>query len=137
MSIHYIHSEGFSYIMTYASGYLALFEILDYLDKMIIDNIDSLPHVEIVDCSDVEDFNFGFGDVHVLICKLEERHKNQNFKGSIFISGKAQVTGMLNFVRFMAEKRQIHITIVDSMETALKEALPLFLELMQENRCSL
>ncbi len=122
MAIKYEFNPEQHYVLTKAIGHIELTDILDYIDKLISDPLLNKPYVEIVDFSEINDFNFGYYESKWLIDKLKHLESLNNYQGTILIADRAFTHGMTNMFKVIGDGKAINIKIVSNLEDAFSEA---------------
>jgi hypothetical protein len=121
MAIKYEFNPEQHYVLTKAIGHIELTDILDYIDKLISDPLLNKPYVEIVDFSEINDFNFGYYESSWLIDKLKHLESLNNYEGTILIADRAFTPGMTNMFQVVGDSKAINIKIVSNLEDAYSE----------------
>lgn len=119
MPVVYTYIPKKSYVITQASGDVELFEITDYLKKLINDDVFDTGYIEIVDFSETHDFNFALYENANVIHSLHRLNETRYYCGTIFIAERAFMQD-INIFRVLDEDRKIAVSIVPTMDRALE-----------------
>ena len=121
MSIEYRFHGSEHCLMCTASGEIHLDEILDYVDRVIDDQSVVGEFFEIVDFTQVKDFDFGYYSSRELMAKLAQLSERKGYLGSCLVSEKEDlVRGMTNIFRVMGESTGVEVLVFDSIASARK-----------------
>jgi len=120
MSISYEYHTSNSYIHTKVTDEITLQEVLSYVDTILEDTRIDKPFYELVDFTDIKNFDFGYYQSDQLYNKLALLKKHKKHLGTCFVASKNLTKGMSNMFKVVGEDKGMHIQIFSNMDEALK-----------------
>ena len=120
MGIEYRFHGSEHCLMCTVFGEIRLDEVLDYLDRVINDQFVVGEFFEIVDFSQVKDFDFGYYQSIELMAKLAQLSEQKSYLGSLLVADRDLVRGMTNIFRVVGESAEVNVLVFDSVARARK-----------------
>ena len=117
--LEYTYYPDTSCIITKITGYVKLDEVYSYIDRVIEDDKIDKPFYEIVDFSNIENFDFGYYESNNFITKLKDMKDQKGCKGSILIADNDLTQGMSNMFQSIGECKGVKVYIVHSLDEAM------------------
>jgi len=119
MSINYEYHVNNGYIHTKVTDVITLKEVLSYFDTIIEDARIDKPFYELVDFSEINNFDFGYYQTDQLYNKLAQLKEHKNLLGQCFVASKDLAKGMSNIFSVVGESKGMNIKIFNNMNDAL------------------
>lgn len=119
MNINYDYYPDKGYIHTKVVDVITLAEVLSYVDEILADTRIDKPFYELVDFSEIKDFDFGYYQSDQLYNKLVLLKQQKQHMGTCFVASNDLTKGMSNIFKVVGQDKGMNIQIFANMDDAL------------------
>lgn len=119
MTISYKYFKDKDYVLTTVSDQVTLDEALSHFDSLLSDININNPFYEIVNFSDVQNYDFGYYQSEQLMDKIIQLKNKKSYLGSCLVANKDIAKGMSNIFMVVGNQKSIDIQVFDTVEDSL------------------
>lgn len=119
MSINYQYNDSAGYVLTKVTSIVSLEKVAEYIETLVADSTINKPFYEIVDFSNISNFDFGYYESDILMDLIIKLSNDKQYIGSLLVANKDITKGMSNIFKVIGEDKGIEIKIFNTVNDAI------------------
>ena len=119
MSIKYIYHKSANYILTKVTDIASVKQVETYIDSIINDQEILQPFYEIVDFTEIKNYDFGYYQSESIINLLIKLKNKKPYLGTCLVADTDLSKGMSNIFRVIGEDKEIDIKVFNSLTDSI------------------
>ena len=115
MTINYTYNKPDNYILTRVTNTASVEQVKQYIKSIISDPKITQPFYEVVDFTEIKNYDFGYFQSEAIIALLIKLKNSKPYLGSCLVVSNDVSKGMSNIFRVIGEEKKIDIRIFNSI----------------------